>query len=243
MWLFNRKLTLESGGVFDGFTDCHSHILPGVDDGIPDMASSLQVLERYEQLGVIEVWLTPHVMEDIPNTTSDLRQRFEELLSAYKGSIKLHLAAEYMLDNGFEERLSCDDFLCIQSSISNSRPSILIETSYFTPSMNLYETIERIMEKGYQPLMAHPERYIYMDCSDYERIKDMGVKFQCNITSLAGVYGKEARCKFLTFLSKGWIQTIGTDIHRLSSFNHAISTKCITEKQRVSLLGVMSQFS
>lgn len=251
MWPFSNKTTLENVGIFSGFTDWHSHILPGVDDGIPDLESALQVLERYEQLGIGEVWLTPHVMEDIPNATVDLRQRFSELLSAYEGTVKLHLAAEYMLDNGFEKRLNSNDLLCIQppplnlqSSLRqsqgkyslNPQSSILVETSYITPPMNLYGIVERIRDKGYRPLLAHPERYIYMEGCDYERLRDMGVHFQCNITSLTGAYGKDARQKFSTFLSKGWIQAMGTDIHRLSSFNHAISRKCIDGRLRKLLM-------
>lgn len=238
MWPFTRNISLDSIGIFNGFTDWHSHILPGVDDGIPDMEGALQVLERYEQLGIGEVWLTPHVMEDIPNATVDLQRRFSELLAAYKGTVRLHLAAEYMLDNGFEERLNLNDLLCIQSSTIYSPSSILIETSYFNPPMELYATIARIHEKGYQPLLAHPERYIYMENGDYERLKGMGVHFQCNITSLTGAYGKEASRKFTMFLAKGWIQALGTDIHRLESFNHAITQKCIDDRQKELLMAV-----
>lgn len=246
MWLFHNKTTIENTGIFNGFTDWHSHILPGVDDGIPDMESALQVLERYEQLGVSTVWLTPHVMEDIPNSSADLQQQFKALLSVYKGSVKLHLAAEYMLDNGFEERLNANDLLYIKLSntpsttLRTNASTILVETSYFTPPMNLYGIIERIRDKGYQPLLAHPERYIYMDSNDYERLQDMGVLFQCNITSLTGVYGRDACRKFSTFLSRGWIHAMGTDIHFLSSFNHAISRKCIDSRQRKLLIGAMA---
>lgn len=223
MWPFNSKLTLESAGVFKGFTDWHSHILPGVDDGIPDMEHALRVLERYEQLDIRKVWLTPHVMEDIPNATTVLQQRFGELSSAYTGPLKLHLAAEYMMDNGFEERLCNDDLLCIGPP---DRKMLLVETSVLSPPMDLYGIIDRIRAKGYQPLLAHPERYIYMDGSDYERFQSYGVKFQCNITSLTGIYGKDACRKFSNFLDKGWIHVLGTDIHRLSSFNYAIARKC-----------------
>lgn len=238
MWPFTSKSTLESADVFKGFTDWHSHILPGVDDGIPDMAGALQVLERYEQLGICEVWLTPHVMEDIPNATTELRRRFGELSSAYTGPLTLHLAAEYMLDNGFEERLNNDDLLCIGPPDSRT---VLVETSYFSPPMDLYGIIAHIRERGYQPLLAHPERYIYMERSDYERLRTCGVKFQCNITSLTGVYGKEACRKFSTFLANGWIQALGTDIHRLKSFNNAVALKCLSDKQRSQLLHSVAQ--
>lgn len=229
MWLFRSKTALEDIDLFKGFTDWHSHILPGVDDGIPDMESALGVLERYEQLGISTVWLTPHVMEDIPNTTAALRQRYEELMLAYHGPVKLNLAAEYMLDNGFKEKLSNDDLLCIGPPDSRM---LLVETSYFNPPMGLYDIIARIRESGYKPLLAHPERYLYMDNSDYERLLSMGVQFQCNITSLTGVYGNDACQKFLTFLANGWIKVLGTDIHRLGSFNHAIARKCISGKHR-----------
>ena len=88
------------------FSDCHSHILPGVDDGVKTMEVALQVLQRYEQYGIAEVWCTPHVMEDIPNTTEQLKARFAELQDAYHGPVRLHLAAEYMMDELFEERLA-----------------------------------------------------------------------------------------------------------------------------------------
>lgn len=233
MWPFRLNSSLESSGAFRGFTDWHSHILPGVDDGIPDMEQSLKVLERYEQLGIREVWLTPHVMEDIPNATTALRQHFNGLSSAYTGPLKLHLAAEYMLDNGFEERLNSDDLLCIGSPDSKT---LLVETSYFNPPMDLYGAIAHIQERGYQLLLAHPERYIYMDSGDYERLQACGVKFQCNITSLTEAYGKDAYRKFSTLLAKGWIRALGTDIHRLSSFNRAIERKSLSYKQRALLL-------
>lgn len=232
MWPFNSKKSLEYSGIFHGFTDWHSHILPGVDDGIPNMEQSLKVLERFEQLGIVEQWLTPHVMEDIPNTTSHLQEKFTELQAAYNGPIKLHLAAEYMLDSGFEQRLQNDDLLCIGQEASKT---LLVETSYFCPPMDLYGLLWRIREKGYQPLLAHPERYIYMDDTAYEKLRDMGVQFQCNICSLACSYGKDASRKFSDFLSKGWISVLGTDIHRLGSFNDSISRKNIGIKQ-LSLL-------
>ena len=79
--------------LLNNFTDYHSHILPGVDDGVKKMERSLEVLAQYEQLGIAEVWCTPHTMEDIPNTTEGLKSRFAELCEAYKGPIKLHLAS------------------------------------------------------------------------------------------------------------------------------------------------------
>ena len=93
MWFFNNRISLKDSGIFQGFIDWHSHILPGVDDGVQTMEESLQILSRYEEMGVCEVWLTPHIMEDIPNSTVKLKKRFTELQSAYQGAVTLNLAA------------------------------------------------------------------------------------------------------------------------------------------------------
>ena len=106
MWPFRKKQTLEESGFFRGFTDWHCHILPGVDDGVQTMEEALQILAEYERLGIKEVWLTPHIMEDIPNTTQHLRERFKELQATYQGNVVLNLASENMLDRLFEERLA-----------------------------------------------------------------------------------------------------------------------------------------
>jgi len=85
MWLFHRTTTLSQSGILKGMTDCHSHLLPGVDDGVQSMEESLQILREMEQQGVRRVWLTPHVMEDIPNETLSLQQKFQELQHLYHG--------------------------------------------------------------------------------------------------------------------------------------------------------------
>ena len=88
-----------------GAADHHSHILPGVDDGVETMDEALRILATYEAMGIKELWLTPHIMEDIPNTPEKLKARFAQLQAAYKGNIALHLAAEYMIDNHLRKLL------------------------------------------------------------------------------------------------------------------------------------------
>ena len=103
--LFQKKHSLVDSGILQGMTDIHSHILPGVDDGSPDIPTSLELLEWMEALGIRKVWCTPHVMEDYQNHHPQLEQAFQELKQAYSGSIELHLSSEYMLDASFGERL------------------------------------------------------------------------------------------------------------------------------------------
>ena len=195
--------------LLNNFTDHHSHILPGVDDGVKKMEVSLKVLERYEQLGISEVWCTPHIMEDIPNTTEALRARFAELCEAYQGPIKLHLAAEYMMDALFEERLGQGDLLPL-GEVGNQ---LLVETSYFTPPMDMDSILLRIKQKGYYPVLAHPERYVYMDKERYKELKNKDIRFQLNLSSLAGAYGSESKDKAHWMLKKNYYNLAGSDLH------------------------------
>lgn len=211
MWPFRKKQTLAESGFFHGFIDWHSHILPGVDDGVQTLDEALQILAEYERLGIKEVWLTPHIMEDIPNTTSHLRERFAELQNAYKGNVILHLASENMLDNLFEERLAKNDLL----PIGNNGDHLLVETSYFNPPMGLQNILMRIKAKGYYPVLAHPERYVYMEKEDYKRLKALGVKFQLNLPSVAGMYQKDVGKKAAWLLKNGLYDFTGSDLHRL----------------------------
>ena len=211
LWPFRKKSgTLAESGALEGFTDWHCHILPGVDDGIRTMDEALLVLAEYGRLGVAEVWLTPHIMEDIPNTTEALRGRFAELKAAYEGPVRLHLAAENMLDSLFEERFEAGDLL----PIGPQGDHLLVETSYFSPPANFHGLLERIRSRGYYPVLAHPERYVYMDIGDYRVLKEAGVKFQLNLPSLYGHYGEEAKRKAERLRKEGWYEFEGTDLHR-----------------------------
>ena len=209
-WPFSRSCALAANDLLRGFTDCHCHLLPGVDDGARTLEESLKLLTLYEAWGIRKVWLTPHIMEDIPNTVDGLLTRFAELQEAYKGSIQLHLAAEHMLDNLFEERLKQKALL----PLGKSGRHLLVETSYFNPPIGFYDQLARICSAGYVPLLAHPERYVYMGRMDYERLRNLKVKFQLNLFSLVGAYGPDARKKAEWLLKEGFYQVCGTDMHR-----------------------------
>lgn len=228
MWPFTSKSTLRKSGVFIEATDWHSHILPGVDDGVKSMRESLKILADYEQLGFRRVWLTPHIMEDIPNTLEQLRERYAELRDAYKGPLELNLAAENMMDSLFDERLSAGEVL----PIGRDGNHLLVETSYYTAPMDLDDILRRVMSAGYHPLLAHPERYQYMDEKDYDRIHEMGVLMQMNFTSLAGLYGPVARKKAQHLLKKGFYSACGSDLHRHRTLQHFADAPAATSALR-----------
>ena len=227
MWPFSHKVTLANSGFFRDWTDWHSHILPGVDDGIRTMDDALEVLSIYANIGIREVWLTPHIMEDVPNTPEELRNRFAELQASYRGPVRLHLAAEHMLDNLFEERLTAGEVL----PLGERGDTLLVETSYYNPPMDMDGQLRRIAKGGFRPLLAHPERYVYMDMKDYRRLRESGVEFQLNLLSLTGHYGPEARKKALILLKEGFYSRIGSDLHRLHAFQAAITSTCFTQAQ------------
>lgn len=218
MWPFKSVDKLSQSGMFDGFTDWHSHILPGIDDGIQTMEEALDTLAAFERHGVKKVWLTPHVMEDCPNTTEGLRQRFAELQQAYTGGIELRLASENMLDSLFEERLKTNDFL----PIGDDGQHLLVETSYVNPPFGMREMIDDAFRLGYTIVLAHPERYRYMEEEDYRKWKRRGVLFQTNYFSLIGGYGETARKKAEFLLREGMVNLTGSDVHRLFQFEHNI---------------------
>ena len=219
MWPFSKKQTLAESGFFKGFTDWHCHILPGVDDGVQTMDEALAILAEYERLGIEEVWLTPHIMEDIPNTTAHLRRRFAELQSAYTGSVALHLAAENMLDPLFEQRLAAGDLL----PLGPEGNRLLVETSYFNPPVDLYGMLERIKSAGYYPVLAHPERYLYMSPADYRKLKQAGIEFQLNLPSLTGLYGPTVKKKAEALHKHGLYDYTATDLHSIRQLETIIS--------------------
>lgn len=261
MWFWNKKHTIATSGILSGATDHHSHILPGVDDGVETLEEALRILSEYERLGVKAIWLTPHIMEDIPNTPEKLTARFNELKAAYTGNITLHLAAEYMIDNNLHKLLNNSSSPSLQRGavqtkslqetpprfrgevvedrrgekktkesplgltqwegdntnkllpIGSAGKHILVETSYFTPPMRLYETLRKIKSLGYHPILAHPERYMYMEKEEYLELHEEGIKFQLNLASLAGGYGKAVKKKAEWLLKKELYSIAGSDLH------------------------------
>ncbi len=229
MGIFNRKTSIAKSGLLKGATDRHSHILYGVDDGIRDLVDSLACLEYYEKLGVADLWLTPHIMEDVPNTTERLKARFNELCKSYQGPIRLHLAAEYMMDSLLLEKLAAHDLLTMEDNI------VLVETSTWRAPEDWLYFLEKIQAAGYKPLFAHVERYQYLKAEDYDKLYRMGIRMQLNYGSLTGFYGETAQRKSRELLAKGYYSYCGSDCHRLHNVEKQFTSDCL-KKAELSLL-------
>ena len=228
-----RRKTFADFSLLKGATDNHSHILWGLDDGVKTQEETLSILSFYENLGLKTLWLTPHTMEDVPNTTEGLKSRFSELKDIYHGPIELRLASEYMIDNLFEQRLEERDLL------THGRDTVLVETSTWAPPMDLWEILERMMRYGYRPMVAHPERYRYMTMKDYQRLKEMGTVMQLNLPSIIGSYGEEVRYKAQMLLDKGFYNMAGSDCHRSRAIIRQYSDIRIKESVLEQLKEVM----
>ncbi|MEG0796383.1 MAG: CpsB/CapC family capsule biosynthesis tyrosine phosphatase [Odoribacter sp.] len=225
MFGFFNKKSIRSTGIFPSLSDIHAHILPGVDDGIRTIEEAFKVLDFYESIGIQKVTFTPHVMEDYPQNTSEfLHKQFQLFQAAYQGKVALSLGAEYMLDTAFEKHFNRGKLL------TRSDRQLLVETSYFNPPIEFESLLQKIQAKGYYVLLAHPERYIYMEMSDYQKLKRTQVRFQLNLLSLTGAYGQLAKQKAHALLKNGYYNTLGTDIHHLDFFTHEIDRKVISSE-------------
>lgn len=222
-----KKVSLRDSGLLNGALDLHCHLLPGVDDGSPDVEHTLDMLTYLEGLGYEEVWFTPHTMEEVYNTKESLEAAFQAFLPHYTGKLKLHISSEYMLDKSFEKHLANDDLL----PIGPKQDYLLVETSYMYGPENLDDLLLTIFKKGFIPVIAHPERYEYMQQEDYDRLKEKGYKFQLNLNSLSGYYGLRAHKHAEKLLAQGLYDFVGTDLHHLKYYTEALRSIRLKKEQ------------
>ncbi|CAG4995378.1 Tyrosine-protein phosphatase YwqE [Dyadobacter sp. CECT 9275] len=215
-WLFgknksNHKINLDRIGI-----DIHSHIIPGIDDGVETIEESVAMAARMQELGYSRMFTTPHVMWDCyRNSPEIILPILTEVQQAVKNaglSIQINAAAEYFIDEHFMHLLRTGQpFLTLPGN------RLLVELPYSTPLLNISETIFFIISKGYQPVLAHPERYTYFysDPSVYKKLCDHGCELQVNILSLSHYYGANVHKMAEWLLKNGLITFLGTDAHKI----------------------------
>ncbi|SFV60053.1 Capsular polysaccharide synthesis enzyme Cap8C; Manganese-dependent protein-tyrosine phosphatase [hydrothermal vent metagenome] len=193
--------------------DMHSHLIPGIDDGAKDIDESLLLLKGLSDAGYEKVITTPHIMLDsYRNGRDNIMEGLQKLQEAAlkRGiDIIIEAGAEYYLDDGFEVHLKRGNLLTLGDNY------ILFETSYVAKPLQFEEMVFAISSAGYQPVLAHPERYRYIqnNANEYKRMQELGIIFQVNINSLGGHYGKDAQKKALFLSKEGMIGFLGSDIH------------------------------
>lgn len=196
--------------------DIHSHLLPGLDDGVKTFEESIWIIKELIDLGYKKLITTPHIMGDFYKNTPDLiLKKCEELQSRLNEegiNIEIQAAAEYYLDETFISKLKNGEQL-----LTFGDNYLLFETSYLNEPSNLFEAIALIKQNGYWPILAHPERYqyLYRSIEKFEALYDQQLSFQLNINSLSGYYSKPAQVYAQKLLDKNMINFVGTDTHHI----------------------------
>jgi tyrosine-protein phosphatase YwqE len=196
--------------------DMHSHLLPGIDDGVQELETTVNFIKDLKSLGYKKLICTPHILSDLyPNSPATILPKLELVRSALKAAnvdMQIDAAAEYMIDHMFSDLLSKtkkEDLLTIAGDY------ILVEMSYLSPSPNFDQTIFDLRMLGLQPILAHPERYSYYHSQfeQYERFKDLGCKLQVNLLSLSGGYGPHVKKTAEKLFKNEMVDFLGTDLH------------------------------
>lgn len=222
---------------FKGASDIHAHLLPGVDDGFPDFEKTTEGLSFMNRFGFKKVKMTPHFMKDYrENTRESIEERYKAFLAEAGDTIpvELSLGGEYMLDSCFLDRFE-EGFLTLDKGHS----MVLCETSYMKADPNAKEMLYQIMLKGYQPVIAHPERYNYALMPLYKRWKERDYMLQLNLLSLAGAYGDLAKTKARQLLKEGFYDYVGSDLHRVNNVERMIKSIRLSAKEIDLLAGLL----
>ena len=196
--------------------DLHSHLIPSIDDGSKDMKTSIRLIKELQQLGYKKLITTPHVSDMFPNSSEIILsgyKKVKEELFRQNIEIELEIGAEYYADENFEELLEKNDILTF-----GKEKYLLFELSYFTPPHDIDNLIYDIKLKGYTPVLAHPERYLYWhsDFNKYQELKEMGTLFQINLNSIVGYYNKSIKNIAEQLIKHSLVDFIGSDTHHMT---------------------------
>jgi tyrosine-protein phosphatase YwqE len=212
--LFFRKKNTKNLDLSWMQTDMHSHLVPGIDDGSQDLTTSVHLVRGLCETGLKKIITTPHILWEIyPNTAEKITNGIGEVREAVKEagiSVELHAAAEYFIDEHFEEDLKKKTPL-----LPISGNMVLVEISMINAPMDLHELLFEMQMQNYQPVIAHPERYVYLSRNRafFDQLKDSGCLFQLNLLALTGYYGSSVRELAEYLLKKEYYDLAGTDLH------------------------------
>lgn len=214
MWFFNKKKSTASIDLSWLGTDMHSHLVPGIDDGAGNIDASLTLIRGLQNLGYKKLITTPHIFWELyPNTPDKINAGLSTVKAtlAEEGiDLKIHAAAEYFMDEHLEELLRKKEQL-----LTLSGNKVLVEVSMVMAPLDLPQMLFELQMQGYQPILAHPERYTYIAGRKeiYDELKEAGCLFQLNLLSLTGYYGKAVQDLAEHLCKKEAYDFAGTDMH------------------------------
>ncbi len=194
--------------------DMHSHLLPGLDDGLKEIDETITFVQELQQLGYTKLICTPHIIADVyPNSPVTILPKLDIVRRALQEKnipMQIEAAAEYMVDIDMENYIASGKQL-----LTFANNHILIEMSYAAPSSNIEQVIFQLRMKGLKPILAHPERYSYLHFKfeHYERFIDLGCILQVNLLSLLGYYGEPVKNIAEKLMKAKMVDLLGTDMH------------------------------
>ena len=228
--LFKSKPTLREL-IPNGFVDIHSHILPGIDDGAKDVNESKELIEEMKGIGFTKIIGTPHTYPGLyENTEGSIKKSYNKIKNLK--NINLDFASEYMIDHTLIEKARNKELLCIKDNY------VLVEVGFIDFPYNIYEIIFNIILNDYIPILAHPERYLYLNnnIKPLVKLKRQGCLFQLNLLSTTGYYGKSVVNFTDKLLKKKLFDFVGSDIHskkHIEAFNNKVVISERLELRRI----------
>lgn len=215
-------------------TDIHSHLIPGIDDGVKTVDEAILLITEFVNLGFKKIITTPHIMSECyPNTYQNIFEGYvkvKEAIIKQKIDVEFAFAAEYYIDPEFEKKIGNEKFLTFGNNY------LLIETSYVNQPENLKEIIFRLLAEKYKPVIAHSERYMYMfdSFNKFKELKETGVLLQLNINSITGVYSPVVKALAQKLIDSNMVDFVGSDVHNKRHMD--VMKMCIKEKYCQKLL-------
>lgn len=214
---FSKKQNLPLNYFYT--TDIHSHLIPDIDDGVKTLEESISIIKNLKELGYQKLITTPHIMSHrFPNTKETILSGLEKVkieLKKQNIDIIIEAAAEYYYDEYFIELIRKKDLLTFGDN------HILFELSYTANPFGLEQVVYELLNYGYKPILAHPERYTYYSQSleKYHNLKDLGLLFQINLNSLNKFYGKNPKIAAEYLVENSLVDFVGSDIHSMRYFD------------------------
>ena len=229
--LFKSKPTLKEL-IPEGFVDIHSHILPGIDDGAKDVTQSLELIKEMKKLGFSKIIGTTHTYPGLyENSIESIKGAYKKVKEKGIKDIDIDFSSEYMLDNTIIEKVRNKKILCLKDNY------VLIEMSFIAKPIGLYELIYEIKVNGFLPVLAHPERYLFLEnLKEYDKLKKFGCLFQANLLSFTNHYGKRVNDRLNKLISRNLIDFVGSDIHNTNhilAFEKKVKLKNINKLKNI----------
>jgi protein-tyrosine phosphatase len=194
--------------------DLHCHILPGIDDGAPDLSVSIEMARAFVADGVSVVACTPHILPGLyHNSGPQIRQATAQLQEALDGEgipLRLVTGADNHIVPSFAAELRSGHLL----SLADTR-YVLVEPPHHVAPPRLEDLFFNLLVAGYVPILTHPERlnWIKSHYQTVQRLVDAGVWMQLTAGSLAGAFGGNARYWSERMLDEGCVHILATDAH------------------------------